>query len=132
MVKNHKLSKHISDASWSKFIELLTYKAEWNDKNIVKIDRFFPSSKTCNHCGYINQNLDLSIREWTCPSCNTKLDRDLNASKNILNEGYKLISSGIDDYRSRGEIRPTLVGTTDETSKILNIFSEAQPSLVVG
>ena len=132
MIKNHKLSKHISDASWSKFIELLTYKAEWNDKNIVKIDRFFPSSKTCNHCGYINQNLDLSIREWTCPSCNTKLDRDLNASKNILNEGYKLISSGIDDYRSRGEIRPTLVGTTDETSKILNIFSEAQPSLVVG
>jgi putative transposase len=132
MVKNHKLSKHIYDASWSKFIELLTYKAEWNDKNIVKIDRFFPSSKTCNHCGYINQNLDLSIREWTCPSCNTKLDRDLNASKNILKEGYKLISSGIDDYRSRGEIRPTLVGTTDETSKVLNIYSEAQPSLVVG
>ncbi len=132
MVKNHKLSKHISDASWSKFIGLLAYKAQWNDKNIVKIDRFFPSSKTCNHCGYINQNLDLSIREWTCPSCNTKLDRDLNASKNILNEGYKLISSGIDDYRSRGEIRPTLVGTTDETSKILNIYSEAQPSLVVG
>jgi len=132
MIKNHKLSKHISDASWSKFIELLSYKAQWNDKNIVKIDRFFPSSKTCNCCGYINQNLDLSVREWTCPSCNTKLDRDLNASKNILNEGYKLISSGIDDYRSRGEIRPTLVGTTDETSKILNIFSEAQPSLVVG
>ena len=66
------------------------------------------------------------------PSCNTKLDRELNASKNILKEGYKLISSGIDDYRSRGEIRPTLVGTTDETSKVLNIYSEAQPSLVVG
>jgi len=132
MIKNHKLSKHISDVSWSKFIKLLTYKAEWNDKGIVKIDRFFPSSKTCNHCGYINQNLDLSVREWTCPSCNIKLDRDLNASKNILKEGYKLISSGIDDYRSRGEIRPTLVGTTDETSKVLNIYSEAQPSLVVG
>jgi putative transposase len=61
------------------------------------------------------------MREWTCPSCDTKLDRDLNASKNILNEGYKIISSGIDDYRSGGEIRPTLVGTTCETSKILNI-----------
>lgn len=133
MIKNHKLAKHISDVSWSKFIELLTYKAEWNDKQIVKIDRFFPSSKTCNCCGYINQNLDLSIREWTCPSCNTKLDRDLNASINILNEGYKLISSGTDDYRSRGKIRPTKVGTTDETSKVLNIYnSEAQPSLVVG
>lgn len=133
MIKNHKLSKHISDVSWSKFIELLTYKAEWNDKQIVKIDRFFPSSKTCNCCGYINQNLKSDIREWTCPSCNTKLDRDLNASINILNEGYKLISSGTDDYRSRGKIRPTKVGTTDETSKVLNIYnSEAQPSLVVG
>ena len=120
MVKNHKLAKHIADASWSNFITLLTYKAEWNDKQIVKIDRFFPSSKTCNCCGYINQNLKLSMREWTCPSCHTKLDRDLNASKNILNEGYKIISSGIDDYRSGGEIRPTLVGTTDKTSKILN------------
>jgi len=120
MIKNHKLAKHIADVSWSKFITLLTYKAEWNDKKIIKIDRFFPSSKTCNCCGYINQNLKLSMREWTCPSCNTKLDRDLNASKNILNEGYKIISSGIDDYRSGGEIRPLQNGTTDETSKILN------------
>jgi putative transposase len=133
MIKNHKLSKHISDASWSKFINLLTYKSEWNEKKIVKIDRFFPSSKTCNCCGYINQNLDLSIREWTCPSCDIKLDRDLNASINILKEGYKIISSGTDDYRSGGKIRPTSVGTTDETFKILNIYnSEAQPSLVVG
>jgi putative transposase len=120
MIKNHKLAKHIADASWSNFITLLAYKAEWNGKKIIKIDRFFPSSKTCNCCGYINQNLKLSMREWTCPSCDTKLDRDLNASKNILNEGYKIISSGIDDYRSGGEIRPTLVGTTCETSKILN------------
>lgn len=120
MIKNHKLSKHISDASWSKFVELLTYKAEWNDKQIVKIDRFFPSSKTCNCCGYINQNLKLDMREWTCSSCNIKLDRDLNASINILNEGYKLISSGTDDYRRGDEIRPTSVGTIGETSKILN------------
>ena len=120
MVKNHKLAKHISDASWSKFITLLTYKAEWNDKQIVKIDRFFPSSKTCNCCGYINQNLKLDMREWTCPSCHTKLDRDLNASKNILKEGYKIILSGTDNYRSGGEIRPLQNGTTDETSKILN------------
>jgi putative transposase len=133
MIKNHKLSKHIADASWSKFIELLKYKAEWNEKEIVRIDRFFPSSKTCNCCGYINQNLKLNMREWTCPSCNTKLDRDLNASQNILNEGYKIISDGTSDNRSRGEIRPTLVGTTDETFKVLDIYnSEAQPSLVVG
>jgi putative transposase len=120
MVKNHKLSKHISDASWGRFVNMLSYKAEWNDKQIVKINRFFPSSKTCNCCGYINQNLSLDIREWTCPSCNTKLDRDLNASINILKEGYKIISSGADDYRRGDEIRPTSVGTIDETLKILN------------
>lgn len=120
MIKNHKLSKHISDASWGRFVTMLTYKAEWNDKEIIKIDRFFPSSKTCNCCGYINQNLSLDIREWTCPSCNTKLDRDLNASINILNEGNKILSSGTDDYRRGDEIRPATAGTIDETSKILN------------
>lgn len=122
MVKNHKLAKHISDASWSKFVEFLTYKAEWNDKTIVKINRFFPSSKTCNICDYINQDLSLEVREWTCPSCNTKLDRDFNASINILNEGNKQISSGTDDYRRGDEIRPTSVGTIDETSKFQDDF----------
>jgi putative transposase len=132
MIKNHKLSKHISDVSWSKFIELLTYKAEWNGKKIVKVDRFFPSSKTCNCCGYINQNLKLDMREWTCPSCYTKLDRDLNASINILKEGYKQISSGTDDYRRGDEIRPTSVGTIGETSKILNNVSEPQLLKMIG
>lgn len=122
MIKNHKLAKHISDVSWSKFVQLLTYKAEWNEKEIVKIDRFFPSSKTCSCCGYINQNLKLDIREWTCPSCGSKLDRDLNASINILKEGYKIISSGTDDYRRGDKIRPTSVGTIGESSKILNDF----------
>lgn len=120
MVKNHKLSKHISDASWGRFVSMLTYKAEWNDKQILKTNRFFLSSKTCNCCGHINQNLTLNIREWTCPSCNKKLDRDLNASINILKEGYKIISSGTDDYRRGDEIRPAKAGTIDETSKILN------------
>lgn len=132
MIKNHKLSKHIADVSWSKFIELLTYKAEWNDKKIVKVDRFFPSSKTCNCCGYINQNLKLDMREWTCPSCNSKLDRDLNASINILNEGYKQILSGTDDYRRGDNISPASVGTIGETSKILNLVSESHESLVRG
>ena len=68
-------------------------------------------------CGYVNQNLDLSIREWTCPSCNTKLDRDLNASKNILKEGIKNISLGTNDYRRGDEIRPVLTGAIGEASK---------------
>ncbi len=89
MIKNHKLSKHISDASWSKLISMLEYKANWNDKEIIKIDRFFPSSKQCSCCGWINGNLKLDVREWTCTSCKTILDRDLNASKNILKEGIK-------------------------------------------
>ena len=63
MLKNNKLAKHIADASWSKFITLLEYKAVWNDKLIIKIDRFFPSSKQCSCCGYINNNLKLDCRE---------------------------------------------------------------------
>jgi putative transposase len=121
MIKNHKLSKHIADASWGKFVELLTYKAKWNNKNIIHIDRFFPSSKTCNKCGYINQDLNLSVREWTCNACHSHHDRDINASINILKEGIKIISSGTDDYRRGDEIRPSLCdGTIRETYKILN------------
>jgi len=132
MVKNHKLAKHISDASWSKFIELLSYKAEWNDKELVKIDRFFPSSKTCNCCGYINQNLNLTIREWNCKGCGTTLDRDLNASINILKEGYKQISDGTSDNRRGGEIRPTSVGIAGETFKFQGDVPESQESLILG
>lgn len=123
MVKNHKLAKHISDASWGRFITILEYKAKWNDREIVKIDRFFPSSKTCNCCGYIKQDLNLEIREWTCPSCNNKLDRDVNAAKNILKEGIKILSDGMSDYRSGAKIRPIKVGTSDETFKVLNIYN---------
>lgn len=134
MIKNHKLAKHIADASWSSFIRMLEYKAKWNEKKIVKIDRFFPSSKTCHCCGYINQNLDLSIREWTCPSCNNKLDRDINASINILKEGYKLTSLGTNDNRHGDELRPASTGTIGEVLKMNNhnIYDyKAKQSLVV-
>jgi putative transposase len=117
MVKNYKLSKHISDASWGHFIELLSYKAEWNDKQVVKINRFFPSSKTCHNCGWINNSLTLNDRIWTCSKCNSLIDRDLNAAKNILKEGLKTISVGTTDYGRGGEIRLDLSSTTRETSK---------------
>ena len=122
MIKNHKLSKHIQDCSWGTFITYLEYKSLWNDKQIIKINRFFPSSKTCSKCGYINQSLDLSIREWTCPSCKTKHDRDFNAAINIKQEGFKIISSGTDDYRHGDQIRPTSVGTIYEVSKKKNLI----------
>ena len=89
MIKSRKLSKHIADASWGTFVRFVEYKADWNNKSVVKINRWYPSSKTCNVCGYINQDLNLSIREWTCKNGH-KLDRDLNASQNILKEGLKI------------------------------------------
>ena len=89
MIKNRKLSKHIADASWGNFVNLLQYKCDWYGRELVKVNRFFPSSKTCNECGWINQDLNLSIREWTCKNGH-KLDRDLNASQNILKEGLKI------------------------------------------
>jgi putative transposase len=83
MVKNHCLAQSISDAGWSSFITKLEYKAEWIGKTILKIGRFEPSSKLCNVCGYHNSNLTLDIREWFCPDCKTKHDRDINAAINI-------------------------------------------------
>ena len=88
MVKNHKLAKSIQDASWSSFVSMLDYKCNWYGKSLVKIDRFYPSSKTCSCCGHKLDKLDLGTREWTCPSCNTHHDRDLNAAKNILLKGF--------------------------------------------
>ena len=109
MIKNHKLSKHIADASWGNFVTLLQYKCDWYGKELVKVNRFYPSSKTCNECGWINQNLKLSDREWTCNSCGVIHDRDVNASKNILKEGLKNISVGTIEYTGGEEIRPTLL-----------------------
>lgn len=85
MVRNRKLAKSISDAAWSQFIEILKYKASWNGKNILVIDRFAPSSKLCSCCGHKLEKLSLSVREWNCPSCGTEHDRDINASINIKN-----------------------------------------------
>ena len=84
MVKNHCLARAISNQSWYAFITKLEYKAERYGGRIEKINRFYPSSKTCSNCGYINQELKLSDREWTCSECKAKHDRDINASKNIL------------------------------------------------
>lgn len=111
MVKNHKLAKHISDASWGTFVRLLEYKADWDDKQIVKINRWYPSSKTCCECGYINQGLNLSTREWTCKSCETIHDRDLNAAKNILSEGLR----SIEDTKILNS-----AGTVDNTGGAIN------------
>lgn len=105
MLKNHRLAKAINDASWGQFVSMLTYKAELNDKQVIKIDRFYPSSKTCNHCGWINEGLKLSDRQWVCPHCGKVIDRDVNAAKNILAEGLRKISVGRTDYTDGDRIR---------------------------
>ena len=88
MVKNHCLAKAISDCSWSEFVSMLQYKADWYGRTISKIDRFYPSSQTCSCCGCVNpETKDLSVREWTCLGCGVTHDRDVNAAKNILKQG---------------------------------------------
>ena len=114
MVTNHRLAKHISDASWGTFVRLLEYKADWNDKQIVKVNRWYPSSKTCCECGWINQELKLSTREWTCKNGHI-LDRDINAAKNILKEGLKILNSA---------------GTVENTGGAINKTSEKKHKAV--
>ena len=113
IVKNHRLAKSVTDASWGTFVNMLTYKAEWNDKKIVKIDRFFPSSQTCSVCGYVNKETkDLSVREWECPVCHAHHDRDVNAAINILSIGLNNnISAGTVDYTGGEGVRADLLGS---------------------
>jgi putative transposase len=91
MLKNRKLSRAISDVSWSSFITMLEYKLKWNAKHLTRVDTFYPSSKLCNNCQYKNTELKLSQRTWTCKSCSRTHDRDLNAAINIKKQGYQLL-----------------------------------------
>ena len=94
MVKNHKLALAISDASWSELIRQIAYKCEWYGRELIKIDRWFPSSKRCGNCGHVVDKLPLNIREWKCPKCGTEHDRDINAAKNILAAGLAVSVCG--------------------------------------
>jgi putative transposase len=108
MLANHKLAQSISDAGWSSFVTMLEYKADWYGKNILKIGRFEPSSKLHANCGYINKELTLSDREWTCPKCSEVVLRDVNAAINIKSFALRNILSGT-DRKNQGKL-PTLVG----------------------
>ncbi len=94
MVKNHKLAKAISDVGWSEFVRQLEYKAEWYGRTLVKIDKFYPSSKRCFDCGHLLDSLSLDIRHWMCPECGVQHDRDINAAKNVLAAGQAVLACG--------------------------------------
>ncbi len=134
MVKNHKLAKSISDASWSNFAKMLSYKCDWYGKSLIKIDRFYPSSKLCNFCGHKLNNLDLNTRKWRCENCGSVHNRDLNAAINIERKGYsdlcclpiefdnfpKLSSVEHIEYRQGEVVRPVLFSNKHHLASSVN------------
>ena len=98
IVKNHRLAESISEMNFGEFVRILEYKANWYERVVVKVDRFYPSSKTCNHCVYIKKDLKLSERQWICPICGELIDRDYNAACNIKDEGMRIIGSSTTEF----------------------------------
>ena len=113
MVRNHHLAGSISDASFGLFRTLLEYKCKWYGVNLVVIDRFAPSSKTCHRCGYVYNGLKLSERSWTCPECGTLHDRDFNAACNIKEFGLKALPT------ERGKVKPVDCPLVDDRPRVL-------------
>jgi putative transposase len=94
MIRNRSLAKAISDCGWGTFRQMLAYKAVRAGRHLIVTDRWYPSSKTCSECGHLLADLSLTTRHWTCPSCRTRHDRDINAAKNILAAGLA-VGAGI-------------------------------------
>lgn len=113
MQRNHHLAQAVSDVSFGMFLTLLEYKCKWYGVNLVKIDRFAPSSKTCGKCGYIYKGLKLSERSWICPECGTHHDRDFNAACNIKRFGLKALPT------ERGKVKPVDCPTVDDRPRVL-------------
>lgn len=113
MQSNHHLAQAVGDASFGMFLTMLEYKCRWYGVNLVKIDRFAPSSKTCGQCGYVYKGLKLSERSWTCPECGTHHDRDFNAACNIKEFGLKALPT------ERGKVKPVDCPTVDDRPRVL-------------
>lgn len=113
MTRNHSLAQSITDASFGTFRTMLEYKCKWYGVNLIKIDRFAPSSKTCNKCGYVYKGLKLNERSWTCPKCGTYHDRDYNAACNIKDIGFRALPT------ERGKVKSVDCPLVDDRSRIL-------------
>ncbi len=98
MVKNHNLAESICEMNFGEFRRILEYKAKWYNRKIVFVDRFYPSSKTCHNCGYVNKSLTLNDRQWICPQCGEVIERDYNAALNILDEGLRIIGCSTPEF----------------------------------
>ena len=101
MVKNHNLAESICEMNFGEFRRMLEYKANWYNRKIVFVDRFYPSSKTCHNCGYINKTLTLKDRQWVCPQCGEVIERDYNAALNILDEGLRIIGCSTSEFGAK-------------------------------
>jgi len=113
MLKNHALAKAISDVGWGELVRQLEYKAQWYGRTLIKIDRWYPSSKTCSACGNVLGSLDLDEREWTCPACGVQHDRDLNAARCVLAQGLRVYAEGLSVSACGRDVRPNLHGTRE-------------------
>ena len=113
MVKNHNLAESICEMNFGEFRRMLEYKANWYNRKIVFIDRFYPSSKTCHNCGYINKSLTLNDRQWVCPQCGEVIERDYNAALNILDEGLRILETTINVGCSTPELTLVDYPTTE-------------------
>ena len=116
MQKNHCLAKSISDVGWSEFVRQLEYKARWYGRTIIKIDRWYPSSKTCSACQHILEELTLDVREWICPNCGTCHDRDINAAQNIKAVGLTVLACG--GTVRREQVKASHAGTNEAGSSL--------------
>ncbi|WP_225852166.1 RNA-guided endonuclease TnpB family protein [Micromonospora sp. AMSO12t] len=116
MVTNHSLARAVSDAAWRQFRTLLEYKADWHGRNLVVVDRWFPSSKLCSVCGALAQRMPLNMRSWTC-RCGQTHDRDVNAARNILAEGLSVIACGGGVRPQRTNVRTGRPSVKQETQR---------------